>query len=449
MKIAILGAGEVGFHLAKTLAQENHDIVVVESNPERVALVQEQIDCLAYHGNATSPELLIQAEVGAVDTMIAVTSVDEVNILACTIGRVLGAKTRIARVRNVEFTRRNDLVPPSQLGVDLFIHPEQEAAREIVRLLRHGYAFEHMVFEEGKVHVAGVMPTEDSPVLGKTLAELGEIYKEFAFRVVAIDRNGETISPTGGASIELGDRVYMVALSKHVSKIGEMAGIPVQPCKNVMILGAGLVGIQVARDLEGDRKCNIKLIESSRTKSEEAADLLKETMVVRGMAADVDLLAQEGVDEMDAFIAATDDDEHNVVCSLVARHLQVPRVVTLVSKWEYLPIIKTIGLEAAVNLHRLTSNAILKYIRKGRQIVSVAGTKGIPAEAIEFQVAETSVLSGKRLEEIEFPRGVVIGAHVRGAKVTIATGKTELKPMDRIILFTLPDAVDAVMDMFS
>jgi trk system potassium uptake protein TrkA len=448
MKIVILGAGAVGFHLARNLARDGHDIVVIDGDPAKVAQVDEQVDCIARVGNATSPDVLVKAEVGEADLVIAVTSVDEVNILACALAKVLGAKMRIARVRNQEFTRRSDLIHPERLGVDLIIHPEQEAAREIVRLLRHGYAFEHHVFENGRVHLAGVTPTEDSIVLGRTLAELGRDLRDFAFRIVAIDRDGTAITPTGRDKIELGDRVYVIALSQHVSKIGEIAGIKNHVSRNVMILGAGLVGVMVAKELEGDKRCNVKLIESSRSRSSDAADLLKEAIVVRGVGADVDLLAQEGITEMDAFIAATEDDELNVVCSLMARHLKVPRVITLVSKVEYLPIIRTIGLDVAINVQRLTSNAILTHIRQG-QVISVAGTKGIPAEMIEFRLAATSPLVGKKLMDVKFPKGSVVGAHVRGDDVSIATGQTELAADDRLVVFTLPQAAKQVTKMFA
>ena len=447
MHIIILGAGGVGFHLAKSLSQEGHDIVIIDTDPEMIARAGDSLDVMAITGGGTGMSYLKQAGIENADMMLAVTSTDEVNLLACMIAQRFGVKTKIARVRNPEYYQDNFVMAPEEMGVDLMINPEHEAAREMVHIIKYPHVFDIVEFEDGRILLVGILMEDDSPVIGQTLSSIVPQYKELTFRVVAISRDGKTIIPTGDDVINKGDRLYIVVKKEMMNEVIGLASTVVHETNNIMILGGGKIGRITAQMLAEIKHFNVKLIESDREKSRQIAEKLSATMIVHGDGTDLDLLAQEGIHEMDMFIALTEDDETNIVSSLLARHLRVRRTMTLISRADYMPIVKTIGLDVAVNTRFITSNAILKFIRRG-VILSLNTLRGIDAETIEFEVSEDCKLSGKRLRDIKFPSGVIVGAMVQKEEVLVPVGNTIVNGGDRVIVFSLPESVKKVEKMF-
>ncbi len=447
MRILIIGAGEVGGHLAKLLSKENHEITVIDRDPDLIARITSEMDVMAIEGPGTSLHILREAGIEKADMLIAVTTVDEVNILTCMIAKQFGVKTKIARVRNREFSTRQDFLAPEDLGIDLVIHPELEATREIVRLIKYPQVLELFTFCDEKIIIAGVKIEQGSTIANRSLAEIDPMHDEFDFRLVAINRKGKTIIPRGTDYVEEGDDVYFSCHRRDLSRIFEITGHTREETHKVMINGATSIGRMVAEELSKTRGIQVKLIENDRSLGEEAAASLSKAEVVVGDASDIDLIAREGIIDMDVYAALSDDDEENIVTSLLAQHMEVPKTITLIGKAAYLPIIRTIGLDIAINPRLLTSNAILKFIRMGK-IVSLRLMIGIEAETYEFSVTSKSKVVGKQLKNVSFPRGSIVVAVEHESGPVIPVGETVIYVGDRVVVFCLQDSVPKLLKLF-
>ena len=448
MKVVVVGAGAVGYHLARTLSWEGHEVVLIDNRPELIDRISGSLDVLAIRGNGTSVSVLVKAGVEQADLLVAVTSVDEVNIVASMLAKQLGAKTRIARVRNQEYSKSDTPVSLAELGIDQVIHPELEAARETVRMIRHPNAIDVVECAEGKMILVGLRIEFKAEIVGQTLEVLIPSLTELPFRVVAIVRDGKTIIPKGKDVILPNDIVYVISHQADLPAVFKLAGKTEDISRNVMILGGGMIGRMVAEMLEEQGRYNIKLIESDEDKTQRAVQRLTTTMVVRGGdGIDFDVLSIEGIDEMGVFAALTDDDENNIVTSLFAKHLGVKRTVTRISKPEYIPIVRAIGLDAAVNERLLTSDAILKYMLGGR-ILAISTLQSSDAEIIEFSVGEKSSVAGKSLRNIRFPEGALVGAINHEGEVSVAVGDSIVNAGDRLVMFCQPKAVPKLEKMF-
>lgn len=447
MNILIVGAGEVGSHLARLLSRENHDITVIDHDPDKIAGISETLDVLAIEGSGTSPSVLNQASIRQADMVIAVTTVDEVNMLVCMIAKQFGVKTIIARVRNQEFSEDSTIIDPSIFGIDQMIHPEAEATREIVRLIRYPQVMEMLEFCSGRIRIAGLKIKENSPIAGREIREIGASFSDFRFRFVAIQRAGNTIIPYGEHKIEIGDDLYISCREEDLQQIFTLTGHSEKKSRHVMIYGASAVGKMVAQALDDDPGVHIKLLEKDRNRGQQAAEELMHSSVVIGEASDIDLITREGIIDQDVYAALTNDDEENIVTSLLARHLQVPKTITLIGKADYIPIVKTIGLDIAVNTRLLTSNAIFKFIHRGK-VLNLRHMVSIDAETIEFKVGAESKVVGKQIQDIPFPKGAIAVAveHESGSEIPI--GSTKLFVGDQVVIFTLPQSLQSVINLF-
>jgi trk system potassium uptake protein TrkA len=447
MRIIILGAGESGFHLARMLSLESHDISIVDMDSSRIEKIRNLLDVQAFIGHGTNLTILKDAGISHADMLVAVTSTDEVNILACMIAKRLNVGITVARVRNEEYISEDSPFPLGPLGVDLAVNPEVETAKEIQRLIRYPQALDLVEFEEGRVVLVGVKLDTDSPILGRSLRSQVAQFPALTYRIVAVNRVDRTLVPTGDDVLEPADRIYVMTLQDSLVDLFPILGKKDREIKNVMILGGGKIGRTVASALEKDKKFRIKLIESDQQKSRWVAENLKNTMVVYGDGTDIDLMAAEGILDMDLYLAVTDDDENNIVSSLVARHLKVEHTITLISKADYFPVIKAIGLDLAVNKKFVMANTVMKFIRHGR-IVSVAALKGVDGDMIEFQVSAKSKAVGKFLREMDFPKGAIVASIIHDDNVSIATGDSKIYVGDRVIVYTLPVAEKEVVKFF-
>ncbi len=449
MKIIIIGAGAVGLHLARTLSWEGHEIVIVDNNQELVDRATGSMDVMAIRGSGTSISVLVEAGTKDADLMIAVTSVDEVNIVACMLAKQLGVGTRIARVRNQEYSRDDTPVSLKELGITQIIHPELETAREVVRLIKYPHAIDIVACADGKMYLVGLKIEPGAEVVGRTLKELTPQYPEVHMRIVAMTRSGKTIIPTGDAKLSAMDTVYVITHFENLQRIFQLAGKTEHVQRDIMILGGGMIGRMVAEELEKEKIYNTKLIESDEERSMMASQRLLNTMVVRGSeeGIDIDVMTIEGLSEMSVLAALTDDDENNIVTSLFARHLKLSRTVTLISKPEYMPITRAIGLDAAINKRLLTSDAILKYLRGGR-ILAVSSLRGIDAEIIEFEVSPTSPANLKHLRDIKFPAGAIVGAINHQGDVSVAVGDSTINAGDHLVVFCQEQAVPKLQKLF-
>lgn len=445
MNILIIGAGEVGFHLAKRLSAEKHDIVILERDPVRAQHVEEHLDAMVVIGSGSSFRDLKRANIQKAQVVAALSNSDEVNLLTCRYAQKLNIPHKIARIRNPEFTEKDFPFSAGELGVDRLIHPEKETAKAIVRLIRQSSATDILEFAGGKIQLLGVRLEKSSPILGKTLKQVWNEYGNLSARIVAINRKERTLIPGGDDVPVAGDQLFIICEKELFPTIIKITGKQDVTIQNIMILGGGLIGQFVGQALE--KQINVKIIESSSEKSEEIADLLTKTLVIHGDGTDMDLLALEGIVDMDAFIAVTGDDETNIISTLMARHLKVPRTIALVNKTEYLPITPTIGMDAVVSKKLLTVNAVLRFIQRST-LESIASIPGVYAEIIEIIPHPSSRITKKPLKHVHFPRSAIVGAVHRNNSVLIPTGDTRIQEGDRVVIFTLPRALAEVEKLF-
>lgn len=447
MKIVIIGAGEVGLNLASRLSQEKHDLTVIDSDKEKCKKIEESFDIAVVHGNGSSQSVLKKAGIDTADMLIAATTVDEVNLLACMIASKLGVRRKIARVRNPEYYSPSSVLKMNDLGVDLIIHPEAEVAEEISRLLMRSIASEIVEFEDGRIILVGIKIDTDSPILNIQLKNLGTPEQRRKFRIVAISKGNKTVIPNGNEYINKNDHVFVVTKREDLDELLAMTGKSNKSLNNIMILGGGKIGRRLAEILE-EKNVNVTLLESDREKSVQIASELKKSMVFNVDGTEIDLLAREGILNMDALVAVTSDDEANIISCLLAKHIGVKKVIALVNKLSYMPLMPVIGIDATVNVRLATANAILRFIRRG-DILSVATFHGVDAEAIELKVSKEGKYTGKMLKNLKLPEGALVASIIRGEHIIIPYGDSVIEPGDRIIIFALPQAIFAIEDRFS
>lgn len=445
MNILIVGAGDIGFQLTKRLSRR-HDMTIVDADPKRVKRAADQLDSLVIEGHGASNAVLQQAGISKTDIVTAMTDDDEVNLLACLLAKKAGVPVTVARVRNPEFTMPDFPLSAEELGVDYFIHPEKETADAIVKLLGETHATDVVDFEEGRIRLVGVRLEPGSELLHTPLMHLVRQFGDPPMRIVAINRKQNTVIPKGNHILEAGDQIFGICAPDYVDEFLSHTGHGAFQIENVMILGGGLVGQFVATGL--DKEINVKVVESNEARSHEIANVLSDALIIHGDGTDMDLLAAEGLMDMDAFVSVTGDDETNIISTLLARHLRVPRTIAQVNKFEYLPITATLGVDAIVSKQLLTVNAVHRYILH-QEVEAVASVPGINAHIIEFQAEAGDKILKKPLKDTKFPDDAIIGAILRGEEVLIPRGDTQVQPGDRVVVFSLPNCLEDVRSLFN
>ena len=445
MNILIIGAGDIGFQLAKRLSQEKHDITMIEADPQKVKRASEQLDAIVLGGNGASYRMLQTANLDKMEIVAAMTDSDEANLMACRLAKRSGVQTTIARVRHPQFTQQDFILSSQDLGTDLILHPEKETADAIVHLIRKSVATYAVEFEGGRMELLGLRLTQDSPYLNTPLRLLGEQFDSLHLRIVAINRNYDTVIPRGHDALAPGDQIFVVCAHDNSSKVIELAGKKPSHLKNVMILGGGLIGQFIASSLE--REANVKIIESNRNTAHILADILPHALIIHGDGTDFDLLEAEGLADMDAFVAVTGQDENNIITTLLAQHSNVSRSIALVNNAAYLSIVGKIGMDAVVSKQSITVSAVQRYIRQ-QQVASIAGLPGIDAQVIEYIAGEGCKITHKELKDVRFPRNAIVGAILRQDELIIPHGDTQIRPGDKVLVFALPQALTELEKLF-
>jgi len=434
MKAIVVGAGEVGFDVARLLAMEKHDVTVIDVNEEALQLVQNRLDVLTIHGSGTSADVLSDCGVRQSDILIAVTTIDEVNLISCMMANRLGVGTTVARVRSDVISQTQSIIKAKDFDIDILIHPEESTAEEVTRLIFRANATDVLTFANGRLNVVGMRIDATSPVIGVSIADLASSIPQYPFRIVGISRGIRTILPRGNERLQKNDQVFVLARPKHIPHVSSALGKSEQRIQNVMILGGTRVGALVASQLGKRKFKSIKIVEPDRERAEKIANDFPNVLVIHGDASDIDLLVMEGLAEMDAFVAVTDDEESNLVACLIAKHLGVQKTVALLSKPTYVPISQAIGLDAAVSKKLAISREILHFLR-GKHVLSVATVHGLDVEILEIEARRKSFMTKKPLAELDVPLEMILGAVLRGKDLEIATGKTKIEPGDRVIVF--------------
>jgi K+ transport systems, NAD-binding component len=448
MNILILGAGEVGFNIARRLAMEGSNVVVVDTDARLLQRVSDSMDVKTVHGSASLPSVLERAGAADADLLIAATTNDEVNMLACQVAHSLfKVPTKMARLREAEYVNCKALFGRDDLPIDLVISPEREAAKAIIKRFQASSAADVQEFAGGRVSLVGLRIPPKSELAGMSLMDSGEVTKGLPLYIVAHEHNQKWQTPKGDTVLLAGDMIYAAMASRHVSAFLEIAGLKQEEShKHVMIIGGGHIGYIVAEELE-QMGLAPKLIEYDEARAEWLAERLGKTIVIHGDALDRDLLEEESIGDMDHFLAVTNDDEVNILSSLVAKKYQVPHIITLVNRGVYSDLMRQIGLDVTISPRLTTAAYILRHVRRGRILgMSTLGDGSL--EVIDVEALETSDILNKPLRRIKFPPDTVVGAIVRGDEVIIPNGDTRIIPHDHVMIVTTVNSLRAVEKLF-
>ena len=445
MRIVIAGAGELGLHLAKLLAIEEQDITIIDQDEEVLEHARNQLDVVTLVGSSTSINVMEEANIAKTDLRIAVTSNQETNIATAIIGKRLGAKRTIARISNPEFLNQKEKLNLKEVGIDELISPESLAAKEIKRLLKETALTDTFEFDKGILSLVGIKIDDDSEFLNKTMTETAYMAPNHDFTTVALLRDNQTIIPHGENKFLKNDHAYFIAEPTGIDQILDLSGIKRKEVKNLMILGGSKIGVNTARELS--KKYKIKLIEKNREKCLRLADELRDTMVINGDGRDLNLLKEEGIDYMDAFIAVTGNSETNIISSLVAKYAGVKKTIALVENIDYIHLSQSIGVDTLINKKLIAANFIFRHIRKG-EVVNLTSVHGVDAEILEFEVKVGAKILQDELRNLDFPSTAVIGGVIRKNSGFTVRGNFIFEPGDRVVVLSKPECIHAVEHYF-
>jgi trk system potassium uptake protein len=451
LKIVILGAGQVGrtaaYHLSR---EEANEVTVVDTDEDILRDLQDRLDIRTVAGKGSLPTVLEAAGCAEADILIALTSSDEVNIVACEVAFTLyRTPTKIARIRQAEYTSRPELFSEESIPVDVFISPEQLVTEYVERLIHYPGALQVLDFADGKVQLVAVRAHEGGQLVGKQISALREHVRDIEARIVAIYRAGRSVTPSGDAVIEQGDEVFFLAARSDIRRVMTEMREEEKALRRIVIAGGGSIGFRLAKALE--KHYQVKIIERDPKRARRISELLENTIVLEGDAADEELLIEENIDGADVFAALTNSEEANILSSMLAKRLGARKVMALVNKPSYAELIESGSIDIAVSPQMITIGSLLAHVRRG-DVVRVHSLRRGAAEALEAIIHgddRSSRVVGKRVEDVKLPDGAAIGAIVRGEHVIMAHHDTVLSADDHVILF-LSDRrhVEAVERLF-
>ncbi|MEM1112879.1 MAG: Trk system potassium transporter TrkA [Pseudomonadota bacterium] len=451
MKIIILGAGQVGGTLAEHLADEQNDITVVDTNGDKLRALQDRLDIGTIRGEASHPSTLFKAGADDADMLIAVTNSDEINMMACQVAYSLfNVPTKISRVRSPNYLQYQDkLLNPEHIPIDVIIGPEQLVTKSIKQLIANPGALQVLDFADGRVQLVAVRAYYGGPIVGQELKEIRQHMPSIDTRVAAIFRQDRPIIPVGETVVEADDEVFFIAARENIrAVVSELREVD-KPYKRVTIAGGGNIGATLAQSIENQYQ--VKVIETSYERCRTLSERLKRTIVLNGSAAEPQLLKQENIENTDVFCALTNNDESNIMMSMLAKRLGAKKVITLISNPAYAELVGD-EIDIAISPQQITIGSLLRHVRRG-DISNVHSLRRGAAEAIEVTAhgdAYSSKVVGRRLDEINLPDGVTIGAIVRGNDVLIAHSDVSVEPDDHVILFLVDrNKIAAVEKLFA
>lgn len=448
MKVIIVGAGEVGFHIASRLALENKEVVVVDRNIEALRRVSDNLDVQTVAGMGTSPVVLEEAGIKDAEIMLAVTDSDEANLVACLLTDSISPSTKkLARVRDADFDAFHDILRNNAPHIDTIINPEIEVVKTINSLMNVPGAVDVGDFADGRIKFVGVYLDESSILAGVRLADLPNIIGENRPLIAAVVREETLIIPRGKDHLQPRDLVYFISEEDKLLQTLSIFDKHADPVRRVLIIGGGQIGLRLARLLES-RPISCKIIEKRAERCIYLAEQLNKTIVLHGDGSDQSLLSEENISDIDVVITLTNDEEINIVASLLARRMGVRKSITQISKFSYLPLMSTIGIEQVVSPRLSAINTILQHIRRGKVLSSIS-IKGEQAEVLEAVALETSDIVSKPLKRVSFPKDAMLAGIVRKDKIIIPTGDSIVEPGDHIIIFAHRKAVPGVEKLLS
>ncbi len=447
MKIVIVGAGAVGFNLAKQLSKEGHDISVVERDMELVRRIAEKLDVFVVSGSASSPSVLQEAGIKKADLVLAVTNSDEINMVVCMLSHSYNVKTKIARLRNPEFSGDLAVLHQNGFHIDHVVNPETITINSILNIIGTPGAIYVADFTEGDILLRGFNVPADAPIAGKRLSELKEAESSDSFLIVAIQRSEEMVIPTGETKLMPHDNIFVLVARGALPYFLPMVNRRADEVEKVILYGVNRASLELAKKLE-EQKVGITIIEPDREKTQQAATVLDKTIVLQGSALDIDLLKEASIDIADFFVAMSENEQSNILSSLLAKRLGTKKAIVLAVDPAFVPIINSLGMDIVINPRLITVGSILQHIRRGRTL-SVVKFQNSEAEAMELIAEENSKIVNKPLRDISFPPGSILGSIVRDGMMQIPTGSTVVYPGESVIVFALPNAIEKVQSLFN
>ena len=450
MKIIILGAGQVGVTLAESLARESFDITLVDSDRAKLSSLSNRLDIQTIEGWASHPETLRRAGASTADLLIAVTGSDEVNMIACQVCFSLFKTPRkIARIRTADYVNKEGFFNRENMPIDVLINPEQVVTENIHELLRHPGALQVLDFANGLVQLVGMKAYQNGPLVGHAIRYLREDMPTVETRVAAIFRKGQSVLPKADTVIEIGDEVFFIAARQDINAVMAELRRAERPYEKVMIVGGGNTGELLAKEIDQDY--SVKIIEINEDRAMQLAEKLDNSIVLNGDATDRDLMLQENIDNCDAFCAVTNDDETNIMASLLAKRLGVRQVITLISKSDYVDLLQGSDIDVVISRQQAATSSVLSHVRQV-DVTEDHSLRKDAAEAIEAIAhgnSTTSQVVGRVIKDIELPPGTTIAAIVREGVVYIAHSGLKVKTDDHVILFLVDKSqVHAVENLF-
>ncbi len=446
MKIVIAGAGEVGNHLAKMLGSGDHELTIIDSDIKLLEDLSSSADVLTIEGDCSSFSILKKAAVRKADLFIAVNHDENLNVLSAILAKQLGAKKAIARVDNNEYLEPNNKEIFIDMGIDFLFYPEQVAAGEVVTLLGQTSTTEYVDFSGGKLSLVGFKLDIGSPFIGKTIMEIDQSIPNVQFRIVAITREGTTIIPHGNAEVEEDDTIYIITNRQHIRHIVDYSGKTNIEINNLMILGGSRIGMRIAAALQDE--VNVKLIEYNADKAYRLAEKLDKTLIINEDGRNIESMLEEGLTNMDAFVAVTGRSETNILAAMIAKRMGVKKVIAEVENLNYINLAESIGIDTIINKKLLTASNIFRFTMS-TDVQAIRCLNDSEAEVMEFIVKPNSPATKSTVSQLSFPDDAIIGGVVRGDKVFIAEGSTKIQAYDRVVVFSLPSAIGRIGRFFN
>ena len=446
MRIVIIGVGEVGFHVAKALSQEDFDITVIDSDPEKCRRASEHLDVIVVQGNGASPKNLVEANVDKADYVFALTRIDEVNLIASQQARQLGANKVIARLRNQQYSDVNSIIKPEKFGIDLVIHPEKEACSEIVRLVEHPYATKVMDFEGGRLKMIGIRISNHNQIIGRSVKELCDDSKELKFGIVSVIRGNKTIVPWGDFIFEPNDRAYFIIKTKHLEDLLNILDISKHKSNRIMVFGGEKIGYSIAEALQKEK--SVRLIDERRERSEQIAANLTDTMVINADGTDLEFLKSENIQDVESFIAVTHDEKANILSGILAHQLGAKQTIIHINTTEYLPLLEELGIGSVVSKNMATVNKIIRKIYSDKTETDLIAFEEIDIDIIGLQPEAGSKITQNPLKDIDFPNDSIVGVINHHGNLSIARGDSIITEEDTVLVFSKTKAIPKIRSLF-
>ncbi len=446
LNIVIVGAGEVGFNLAKSLSKEDHSITVIDINPQKCLRLQNSVDAKVVEGDGTSQRLLASIEMDKVDYVLALTRIDEVNLVASQMTSKMGAKHVICRLRNTEYIHKDAVVSPSDFNISYVTYPEMAAKNDIEHIIKKGSEDEVHEFKEGRLNMIGFHLEADSPLVGRSVSETELSNPYIPHKLALIYRDDESFIPHSDTTYQNGDYIYVVAKSEDISEVQKMTGNPNYEIKNIMILGCGKIGRLLAKSLQNDY--SVTLIEKNEAKAKEFSSKLSNTLMLSGDGLDVDFLESESIEDIDCYIAVSENEQTNLLSSMIVKDFGVKQIIMHITTTGYHKVIKKMDAGIVISKNISAVNEILKYIRTEQENVQISRYEDLDVEAVELTVREGCNYILKSYQISDIPKSLTLCSIIRNDDIIIPNGKTTILANDELLLFLKPRDLETAESLF-